>query len=362
MRTTRVYGPAYLDRVVRVDRPLATGNRFDGSLDGAIVAGEPSSLLDRAGNRIRLLGIDEDSRPLGEVRVDGQLGGDGEVRVVSDTDDLGGMGAGFAKALGGTLISALGTIGDPVGDRVSVLLSANGIPHDPIRVADRPSDWSLIVSSGEFGDKLAVGFRGCHAAVDRIAVNTEPCDLLVVASLPNRLIAQALVHPTRIRMLGPAMRNARDGSPPLSSLAGKFDVLCLNRGEWEAMPGRDAIREQTPIVVVTDGPRGCSVAFRDRSGQRCQIDYLAFPRSRPPRDTNRAGEAFASAFVTHLLDHGWTPGPSDSAVVEAATQRGSAAAALVLDLEAFGFPSAEEIDAAIWSGVVGAVDSPAGPA
>ena len=208
MRTTRVYGPAYLDRVLRVDRPLAPGHRFDGSLDGALAPAEWSSLVDRAGCVVRLVGIDEDARPLGEVRVDGLLGGGPppvirDVRVVSDTDDLGGMGAGFAKAFGGELISALGPIGDLVGDRVSLLLAANGIRHDAIRVADRPSDWSLIVSSGEHGDKLAVGFRGCHAAVDRLAVAAEPCELLVVASLPNRLVAQALVHPARIRVLAP---------------------------------------------------------------------------------------------------------------------------------------------------------------
>ena len=66
--------------------------------------------------------------------------------------------------------------------------------------------------------------------------------------------------------------------------------------------------------------------------------------------------------MSYLLDHGWTPGPSEASLVAAAAVRGSAAAALVLDLEAFGFPTTEAIDAAIRAGLVGAVDSPAGPA
>jgi len=360
MRNILIFGPAYLDRVLRTDAPLIPGERFDGSLDGVTDGdGGAACLTDRSGFSIVLDGIDGTSRPLGEVRVDGLFGGESPfdnhtVGVVSDTDHLGGMGAGYARALGGTLISALGPVGDPIGDRVSALLAAQRIDHRPIHVADQTSDWSLIVSSREFGDKLAIGFRGCHSSVNNLGItqHAPPCDLLVVASLPNRLVAQALDCPARLRLVAPAMRNARDTSPALASLACRFDVLSLNRGEWEATADRASIREKTPIVIVTDGPDGCAVSFRNQDGETNTLNFPAFPRNHPPRDTNRAGEAFASSFVSILMDHGWTSGPSDPNLIREAATRGSAAAALVLDREDFGFGTDAEINAALERGSV----------
>lgn len=353
MRTTIVYGPAYLDRVLRIDGQLVPGKRFDGSVDGELSDEQGvSGIEDRTGRAIEFTGIDPASRPLGWVRIDGILGDFDlmqarSVRVISDTDDLGGMGAGYASALGGTLVSALGPVGDPVGDRISAMLATHGIEHRPIRVAGTVSDWSLIVSSGAHGDKLAIGFRGCHSAVSKLPIDPEGpvYDLLVVASLPNRLIAQALTQRARIRFLAPAMRNARDSNPTLASLAGRFDVMSLNRAEWDATADRETIRDRTPIVVVTDGPDGCTVSYKDEAGTPETITIPAFPRSSTPRDTNRAGEAFAATFVTTLLNRGWTPGPIRSELVTKAAIRGSIAASLVLDMEDFGFPTEAEIQA-----------------
>lgn len=360
MITTIVYGPAYLDRVVHVDRPLAPGRRLDGSMDGMLTLGESSAHIeDRAGGVLSLRGLDLVGRPLGGVRVDGTIGlephHERTVDVVSDRDDLGGMGAGFASAFGGILVSALGPIGEPIGSRVAAMLTSQGIEHRPVRVPATTSDWSLIVSSGPFGDKLAIGFRGCHAGMPRFdATGEASCRLLIAAAIPNRLIADALGRPAAIRFVAPAMRNAVDRETPLSSLAGRFDVASLNRREWEAIPDRDAIRERTPVVVVTDGPDGCFVSYRDRENHLESLAIPAFPRANPPRDTNRAGEAFASSFLKVLLREGWQGGPASTELIRAAAVRGSAAAALVLDREDFGFASDAEIDAALASGIVGA--------
>ena len=367
MRRVLVYGPAYLDHVVRVDRPLLEGHTFDGSCDGRIDGRDPRpAIRDRSGREILLRGLrDSRSRPFGRVDVDAEFPGGlpspvRTVDVMAETRDLGGMGAGYASAFGGELVSALGPEGDAIADRVAELLAEAGIAHRPIRVPDRGSDWTMIVSSGGFGDKLAIGFRGCHAAVDRIAIDQRPSDLLVIAALPNRLIAQALEAPAAVRFLAPARRNMAGGDPPLASLAGRFDILSCNRGEWEAAEGRHTILEKTPIVVVTDGPAGCLIHHRSEEGS-AKMALPAFPRDAPPRDTNRAGEAFAGAFVTALIEAGWRPGPADSSLVRSAGLRGLAAAALVLDREDFGFPTAREIDLALRAGrVAGGAGRPTG--
>ena len=75
----------------------------------------------------------------------------------------------------------------------------------------------------------------------------------------------------------------------------------------------------------------------------------AFPRQRPPRDTNRAGESYAATLLSTLLDHGWNAGSGvvDDGLIRTAARRASAAAALELDRVDFGFPTDAEIDAAL---------------
>jgi len=69
---------------------------------------------------------------------------------------------------------------------------------------------------------------------------------------------------------------------------------------------------------------------------------------------NRAGEAFASRFVAAMREGGWRPAScvAEVELVRSAMLRASTAAALVLDREAFGFPSADEVEAAAARGVV----------
>ena len=80
----------------------------------------------------------------------------------------------------------------------------------------------------------------------------------------------------------------------------------------------------------------------------------AFPRHRPPRDTNRAGEAYAATLLSTLLEHGWNAGSGviDDGLIQSAALRSAAAAALVLDRVGFGFPTGAEIEAALRAGSV----------
>ena len=171
-----VFGPAYLDRVIRVDAPLLDPKLgappVDRSVDGAWAEsggpGDPIRLVDALGSSLTIEPPGDYAGPTGTIRVARPLAPTllmkRQVRGEAASDDLGGMGAGFAAALGGTLACALGPPDDPTSRAVLGLLAQYGIECEPTRIADRPADWTLLISSGEHGDKLAVGFRGCHAA------------------------------------------------------------------------------------------------------------------------------------------------------------------------------------------------------
>lgn len=363
--TPLIFGPAYLDRVVRVDRPLVDrslgGRPLDGSVDGrAIEPGEGLHLVDPIGNRLEIdVAGSPWPGPSGRIGLSRPLsapGGEPWTRLVKSVgwrDDLGGMGAGFAAALGGELVSALGPEADPVSRTIQRLLAKAGVLHHPIRV-DHPADWTLLVTSGEHADKLPVGFRGCHAALPGLGEWRDRWSpLRVVAALPNRLAAEALRGPAAVRAFAPAMRNMLDRNPPVSGFADLIDVLCCNRGEWEALLDREQVAGQVSILVVTDGPAGATLRFTSPNGEAAHLMIPAFPRSRPPADTNRAGEAFASTLLSTLLGHSWTPGVTDPSLARLAAERAAAASALVLNRLDFGFPPPSEVDAALRAGFVG---------
>ena len=150
------------------------------------------------------------------------------------------------------------------------------------------------------------------------------------------------------------MRNMRDRDTPVSRFAGSIDLLCCNRLEWETLEDREEMAWRVSVLVITDGPAGSLARFTTPQGEPGSVRVPAFPRDRPPRDTNRAGETFAATFVSTLLSEGWQP-PSAVAepeLVQRAMTRSSAAAALVLDRTDFGFPAAEEIESALQAGKV----------
>jgi ribokinase len=373
-RRIQVFGPAYLDRVIRVDRPLvdpAFGPSLDQSVDGRWKFGEGLTIVDPAGGTIAVALPPDWPGPTGTVAlelpvVDGFGPFRREVRALDWQDDLGGMGAGYASAPGSELISALGDADDPFSRAVAGLLDRYKINHNPVRVSGRAADWTLLVTSGAFGDKLPIGFRGCHAALDpkelagRVAT---ACEVRVVASLPNPLAAEVL-RPggAQVRVFAPAMRNMRDRDYPVARFADAVDILSCNRREWESLEDREQVAWQVSILAITDGPRGSQVRFTTPAGEPGLVVVPAFERAEPPRDTNRAGEAYAATLLSTLLDTGWRPGVADEEIVAHAARRASAAAALVLDRLDFGFPAPAEVDAALRAGRVAAsADGAAGP-
>ena len=121
------------------------------------------------------------------------------IHGLSWSEDLGGMGAGYAAALGGTLHHALGSEDDP-GSQIRRETPGSGghRPSSRSGSGTSPADWTLLLTSGAHGDKLAIGFRGCHAALAHDAFDpwlAAPCDLRVAAGLPNSLAARVLRPP-----------------------------------------------------------------------------------------------------------------------------------------------------------------------
>ncbi|MFO0956362.1 MAG: hypothetical protein U0800_02715 [Isosphaeraceae bacterium] len=166
-----VYGPAYLDRVLMVDRPLRRDPRrpaIDRSAEASSVEplGEfPSMLvLEDGTGRIRIDRLPMDwPGPTGRMRIAPpglNLDGDWGVEARAWHDDLGGMGAGYARALGGTLHPILGDLADPSTVAIERLLNDQAIRYQAVHGPGRSSDWTLLVSSGPHGDKLPLGFRG----------------------------------------------------------------------------------------------------------------------------------------------------------------------------------------------------------
>jgi sugar/nucleoside kinase (ribokinase family) len=362
-----VFGPAYLDRVLKVEGPLVDPRLrppIDQSVDGepGIGGGLGLELADPSGNSISIEPPDGWPGPFGKINLSGNLLEGGiivrSVRGLAWHDDLGGMGAGYAAALRGTLWSALGANDDATSGAIIDLLARYGIDHRPIRLANHAADWTLLVTSAGHGDKLAIGFRGCHAAVETGALENPvsvPCDLRIAAALPNRLAAFVLCAPgSRCRFFAPSMRNLRDREHPVSAFASSIDVLSCNRREWEALADREEVAWRVSILVVTEGPAGSSVRFTTPQGEPGIVRLPAFPRTQPPRDTNRAGESFAAFLVKTLLSEGWNPASAvaDECLMRHAMLRASAAAALVLDRVEFGFPDDQEIEAALRDGKV----------
>jgi sugar/nucleoside kinase (ribokinase family) len=366
-RRVAVFGPAYLDRLLRVDRPLrdpAQGPPIDQSVEGVCKFGTADTLdlVDPAGSTIAIELPSGWPGPIGEIHlarpIPNGVRGRRVVRGLTWQDDLGGMGAGYAAVLHGRLTSALGPESDATSQAIVQRLAHRGIAHQPVRVPGFAADWTLLITSGAFGDKLPIGFRGCHAALTPpmlAPMAAEPCDLRVVAALSNPLAARLLMAPgARTRFFAPAMRNMLDGDCPVPSFAAAIDVLSCNRREWEALEPNESIAWLVSILVVTDGAEGSSVRFTTPTGEPGRFHIPAFPRNHPPRDTNRAGETYASTLVATLLDHGWNAGSGvvEEALIRMAAERAAAAAALVLDRLEFGFPTPEEIDAALRIGRV----------
>jgi len=345
-----IFGPAYLDVVLTLDRPLLAGGPvLDQSLPAARLTPRDDGVLEVVGptgdRLVCLLPPDQAEfaascelcEPVLARTQPGRIV-TGEYPVASAVRQLGGMGAGYAKALDGLLRMPIGD--DAVGREVLQLLAAHEIDAVPALLPDCPSDTSLLLQSPQ-GDKLAIGVR---QAMVRWQVTSEDHALaaeasaLVFCGAPNALMATVLEGAPDIPvMCAPALRNVCDRSVPLARLAAKIGYLTLNALEWSQMDGAEEMRRQVPVITVTEGAQGSRILLGER-----EIRIPATPFE-GPADTNRAGETYAATFFRALLAA--CPEFPRGVTIEAAEHSGRLAAvqaAKQLAMREFGFPNEED--------------------
>lgn len=358
-----VFGPAYLDIVIRVAEPIADRS-IDLGCDGHLVPDRIDRLeiVCPNGASVKIPGLRGTACPTGRLMAANDIVPSGlrrTIAVVETLEDLGGMGAGYAAALGARLFSALACPGDPLSARVRKALEHQGIEHIPVRFDEiARADTTIILTSGASGDKMPIGLRGCHASLaaeDVLGHDSAP--IVVVASLPNAVMDVVLrEHHRSLRILAPSARNCRERDDALGRLAAVTDLLALNAGEWAELTEADrrAFEESAAILSVTRGPEGAEILWRNERGERESHFEPAFPRHRPPVDTNRAGEAFASHLILKLVEEGWSHVRQsvDAQTIRIAARHASAAAGLVIGMPRFGFPTCEEVERTVSLGEI----------
>jgi len=351
-----VFGPAYLDLVVETDRPLAP-DLLDQSVPAARLLPRDDSVLELrgpTGDRLQfhlpteaasLAATYELCEPI-LARLRGMATREtvnGDLSVSRVLRQLGGMGAGYAKALGGILrVPFGGTPAHPDQTAMVVLqlLRELRIHAEPVFLPDSTSDSSLIVLSPR-GDKLAVGVR---AAMVRWQANAADRELIARASAvvfcgaPNALLTELLPATPEIPiMCAPAMRNIADTACPLADLAGRLHYLTLNALEWEHLAGKERLLRATPIITVTDGPHGSRIYVRGE-----ELFVPAVPHN-GLTDVNRAGETYGAS-VFKVLRQACPQFFHDGLTLALAKRAGQYAARQAerqLGLTAFEFPPDE---------------------
>lgn len=367
---TIVYGPAYLDVVIRVGGPLA--NQGEPSIDQGgtaiyhsdtqLTKADALFILDKHGNSIKIEGV-TDQGLTGIYRMlspDFQFA-DRVVYATQIVEDLGGMGAGFAKLFEGNLISCLPVRKCHIREKIEKKLNQYGVVYQPILINHKNADWTLLISSGRFGDKLPIGLRGCH---DQFSENQLPndlpsADLVIVASLKNEIMLEILRRNCNsIRLLAPALRNCQavQGAISLSALATHVEMLTLNEVEWQSMGENDRQiwQDSHAILCITRGPAGAEISWQGLDGRREYHHEPAFARAIDPVDTNRAGEAFGGTLMKYLIKQNWfnTEKVDAKQKILYASQLAAVAAGLTIQMPEFAFPGEYQIEMTLQSGII----------
>ncbi|MEI6519163.1 MAG: PfkB family carbohydrate kinase [bacterium] len=301
---TVIFGPAYLDTVIKVPGPIVPELPFplDQSLPVKPIFPDNSltiRLTSEIGDYL-VINLPVNSPDIGgtynlrEAILSRRCGKDCQPIINTIFADacfqqLGGMGAGYAKATGGLLRMPLGD--DSLGNRLCDILFSHGIVSKPAILPGHSSDSSLLIQS-QTGDKLAVGFRDAlinwQPGEDDITMAQGAKYIIFCGVLNSSMIKILNCDITAPVMFAPAMRNIDDVDCPLADLANKIDYLAMNALEWSHLHRREEIINAIPLITITDGARGCDIYLR---GKQFFFPALPHPGS---VDTNRAGETYAA--------------------------------------------------------------------
>jgi sugar/nucleoside kinase (ribokinase family) len=352
-----VYGPAYLDRTWRVagrlappDMPPADHSVTARSVKPCRESGTALLVESAGGDVLRVRGDANGAGRNVTVR-EARLFGpalqpvESEVRLSGRSDALGGMGYGYALALGGRLVTPLGE--GPGADRIHRLLKASGLAYNAIVVPRCRADTTDLVLGGppDRPEKLAVGMRDASMQVtaDMLAEAGADAALTVVCSLPSAVSRDLLKRAGGCKVFAPSLRYVCETDFP--EALGCADLVVMNEREWRtAREPIEALRP-TALAAVTRGTDGASVLWHAGEESR-ELHLPALPRQ-DVADPNRAGEAFAAGLVGALADLG-AIGPEgrlslDRPTIAEAAWQATLAAWLELDLTEVAFPSRAEV-------------------
>ncbi len=306
-----IYGPAYLDTVITISEPIAPELTapLDQSLPIKKITADDSrqiSIISDIGDCLNLILPANSTTTGGEYylreAILSRRYGDKSLPIVSKYSaescirQLGGMGAGYAKAVGGRLRVPLGD--DNPGDILLNILKSHNISVLPTILSGYSTDTTLLIQS-KSGDKLAMGLRDALLqwqpdSNDYTLINQADC--VIFCGAPNRFMTELLLSDISTPVIcAPSMRNIDDSAYPLYDLVNKIDYLAMNALEWKHLSNHDKFISEIPLITITDGARGCDIYIHGKS-----FFYPALPHPGPV-DTNRAGETYASTMLKAIL-------------------------------------------------------------
>lgn len=249
------------------------------------------------------------------IRVDGVLSLDGSRRIVEEYSSIGGTGLCYAIALARQgnrveLYSALGT--DVAADEIMEAVTAEpGLSAQWQQLPGKTDHAVIFVDGGNHKCVASQKERSDHwVPDDEFLAGVADKDAIVFTSFANRITLgaiQRLIHMRQTAkpyiMWAPHHGNAEDARTLLPVLP-YIDHITLSAEEYVAL--YDAIGDPRDhgvhSVTVTAGKDGASLL---RLGQPTTL-VEPILQIHNPLDTNGAGEAFGSGFLTalmHTRDH-----------------------------------------------------------
>lgn len=237
-----------------------------------------------------------------------RLGEKYELENITFSTGGGATNAAVTFARQGLAAVFLGKVGqDPAGRAVLDELHAEGVDTSLVKEADDiHTGYSVILLAPE-GDRAILSYRGAsrNFAASDFNLGDVHGDWLYISSLAGNMeVLRAVFDGAKAKGLKIAINPGKDElnqDDELKQLLHQADMLTLNKeeiqrlveGDDEAALVRHA-SDMTPIVVMTDGPRG--VVATDRQ----TIIKAGMYEDVPVIDRTGAGDAFGSGLVAYL--------------------------------------------------------------
>ncbi len=202
----------------------------------------------------------------------------------------------------------LGKVGnDPAGTAVLAALKDEGIDISRVKqVSDVGTSYSTILLAPD-GSRTVLNYRGASRAFgdDEFSLDEVEADWLYLSSLAgNMSLLEKLVGEAKAKQMRVAINPGKrelENADWLKQILHSVDVLTLNKEELgKLVEGDSAVAlvrhasDMSPIVVMTDGPRG--VVATDRQ----VVIKAGMYEDIPVVDRTGAGDAFGSGLVAKL--------------------------------------------------------------